>query len=122
MESFEAGKPVHITLKREGYYPAEIDFEPIRDAQSVNLILQPLGRAAYINIPQVFGGGADPVIEINGRRIGDKIPVHMYPIPAGVQVQVRIRNNFTGAMVEKSIVVEPDNKQDLELIIGAPPK
>lgn len=121
-ESFEAEKTVHITLKKEGYYPSEIDFQALRDAQSLRLNLQQLGRAAYINIPQVFSGGSDPIIEINGRTIGDKLPVRMYPIPAGVEVQIRARNRFTGAMAETSVNLEPDSKRDLELIIGAPPR
>lgn len=117
-----ANKSVHITLKKEDYYHSEIDFTPLRDAQSAHLTLQPLGRAAYINIAQVFGGGSDPIIEINGRRVGDKMPIRMYPIPAGVEVQIRARNAFTGTMTETSVLLEPDSKRDLELIIGAPPR
>ena len=79
--------------------------------------MQPLGRAAYISV-RVINGGSNPVVEINGRRIGDR-NVQVYPIPAEVPVQIRARNAFTGAMAETSVQLGADQKKSIELILGA---
>lgn len=118
--NMEGNKPIHVTLKKDGYYPYEIDFTPVKDAQSLQAVLQPLGRAAYITI-SVINGGANPVVEVNGRRIGEKPPVAVYPIPAGLPVQIRARNAFTGVMAERTITLEADQRQKIELILGAGP-
>lgn len=117
--NLEGNKPVHVTLRRDGYYPYEIDFTPIKDAQSLRALLQPLGRAAYVSI-NVINGGTDPVLEVNGRRIcGNSTDI--YPIPAGVPVQIRARNGFTGAMAETTVTLEAEQKKSVELILGVAP-
>lgn len=118
--NMEGNKAIHVTLKKEGYYPYEIDFTPVKDAQSLQAVLQPLGRAAYITI-NVINGGANPIVEVNGRRIGEKAPVAIYPIPAGLPVQIRARNAFTGAMAEQTITLEAEQRKKIELILGAGP-
>ncbi|MBX3039515.1 MAG: serine/threonine protein kinase [Bdellovibrionaceae bacterium] len=117
MVQLPARKSIHITFKKDGYYPYEIDFTPVSNAQPLQANMQPLGRAAYISV-LVINGGSSPVIEINGRRVGDT-NVQVYPIPAGVPVQIRARNSFTGAMAETSVSLEADQKKTVELILGA---
>ena len=58
-------------------------------------------KSAYVSIALV-GGGADPLIEINGKRIGEKAPIDLYPIPAGVPVTIRAVNGFTGGQATQT--------------------
>ena len=112
-------KPVHITLRKEGFYPYEIDFTPIKDAQSLQANMQPLGRVAFVSI-HVINAGLEPIIEINGRRVGScNDTVTMYPIPAGVPVQLRARNPNTGGMAESTVTLEADQKKNIDLILGS---
>ncbi|MBX2987484.1 MAG: serine/threonine protein kinase [Bdellovibrionaceae bacterium] len=123
MLDMPSGRVHHITLKREGYYPHESDFTPVKDAQTLKATLQPLGRAAYVTISLVNGGN-NPVLEVNGRRLGEKITdrlVQPYPIPAGVPVQIRARNSFTGAMAEQTVTLQPEQRKNVELILGTTP-
>lgn len=117
MLELPARKSLHITMKKDGHYPYEIDFTPVSNPQTLQANMQPLGRAAYISV-RVINGGSNPVVEINGRRIGDR-NVQVYPIPAGVPVQIRARNAFTGAMAETSVQLGADQKKSIELILGA---
>lgn len=114
--NLEGNKTVHVTLKKENFFHYEIDFTPVKDAQSLIGNMQPLGHAAQISI-NLQNGGIKPVIEVNGRVIGDLPPVASYPIPANVPVQIRARNSF-GAMAETTVTLEPDQKKGVELILG----
>lgn len=117
--NFEGQRPFHVTLKKDGFYYYEIDFTAVRDAQPLQANLQPLGQhAAYLSF-HLIGGGTDPVVEINGHRVGDPAPIEKYPIPARVPVQIRARNAFTGAMAETTVTLQPDEwKKNLELVLG----
>lgn len=116
MFEMEGNKLVHVSLKKEGYYPYAIDFTPIKNAQSMEADMQPLNRASYVSIRLINGGG-NPVVEINGQRVcGNQ--VDLYPIPAGLPVQIRVRNPFTGAMAEQTVTLQADQKKVIELILG----
>lgn len=114
--NMEGNKQVHVTLKKEGFFHYEIEFQAVKDAQSLRGVLQPLGRAAYVQI-NVLNGGVDPIVEVNGRRICDHSNGMNYPIPAGVPVQIRARNSF-GAMAETTVTLDADQKKAVELILG----
>lgn len=116
MFELPAKDSIHITFKKEGYYPYEIDFNPVTNAQSLQANMQPLGRTAFLNI-SLLNGGSKPVVEINGRRIGDT-NIRNYPIPANVPVQIRARNSYTGAMAETSVMLQADQKKTLELLLS----
>lgn len=117
MFELEGNKPVHVSLQKEGYYPYEIDFTPVKNAQSLEADMQPLNRASYVTVRLINGGG-NPLVEINGKKVCSN-NLDLYPIPAGLPVQIRARNPFTGAMAEQTVTLQADQKKAIELILGA---
>jgi eukaryotic-like serine/threonine-protein kinase len=120
--NLQAQKAVHVTLKKEDHYFYEIDFTPIKDAQSLNARLLPTNRQAAFVLVNVINGGFSPVIEINGQKVGDKPPfTDLYPVPAQSPVTIRARNEFTGAMAETTVNLNPEARKNVELILGLRP-
>lgn len=119
MQEFEGNKSVHVSLKRDGYYPYDIDLVPVKNAQTLSAVMQPLSHTGFLSV-HVSNGGTHPIVEINGKRICER-DAELYPIPAGVPVQVRARNSFTGAMAEQTITAEADQKKTIELILLGTP-
>ena len=95
----EGKKPCHVTLIKDRFLPYEREMIADRDALTYTATMMPLPSAGYLTI-NVVAGGDNPLIEINGQRLGEKAPVTNYPIPAGVPVLVRARNPFSGTFAE----------------------
>ncbi len=112
----EGKKPFHITLVKDRYLPYERDMIADRDALTFNATMLPLPRAGYLTI-NVVAGGDNPLIEINGQRLGEKPPITNYPIPAGIPVIVRARNPFSDTFAEQSVTIQNNQKKTIELIL-----
>ena len=110
------GKEFAITLKKEGYLNYETVTKATNTASSIKATLQPAPRAAYIGIV-VSNAGANPVVEVNGQRLHEKLPIDRYTIPAGVPVKVHAHNPFTGATDEQTINLQENEKRNVELIL-----
>jgi serine/threonine protein kinase len=109
-------KDFAITLKKEGYLNYESVARADNNAYSVKATLQPAPRAAYIGII-VSNAGANPVLEVNGQRLHEKLPIDRYTIPAGVPVKIHAHNPFTGATDEQTINLQENEKRNIELIL-----
>ncbi len=112
----EGRKTFHVTLVKDRYLHYERDMVADRDALTYNLTLMPVPLAGYLTI-HVVAGGDNPLIEINGQRLGEKSPVTNYPIPAGVPVIVQARNPFTGTYAEQTVTIQNNQKKTIELIL-----
>ena len=112
----EGKKYFHMTLTKERYLPYEKDMIANSDATTYNATLQLLPRAGYLTI-NVVAGGNNPLIEINGQRLGEKPPITNYPIPAGIPVIVRARNPFSDTFAEQSVTIQNNQKKTIELIL-----
>lgn len=114
--SVVGNKDFAITLKKEGYLNYETLARATNNAYSVKATLQPAPRAAYIGII-VSNAGANPVVEVNGQRLHEKLPIDRYTIPAGVPVLIHAHNPFTGAAAEQTVNLQENEKRDIELIL-----
>lgn len=105
-----------LTLTKQGYLNRETIVQATSDAQSFKNTLQPAPEAAYISI-HAINGGANPIIEVNGQRLNEKLPIERYTIPAGIAVKIRAHNPFTGASAEQTVNVKVNEKRTVELIL-----
>jgi serine/threonine-protein kinase len=112
----EGNKAFALTLKKDGYLNYETSATATGNAQSVKATLQPVPKAAYISV-NLINGGANPVLEVNGQRLNERVPIEKYTIPAGVPVRIHAHNPFTGATAEQTITVEENQKKSIELIL-----
>lgn len=110
-----AGKKFSLRLDKTGYFPHESDFTPKRDGSSVNITLLQ-GRSGYLTL-DVINGGADPIIEINGQRINDRLPLSQYRIPANIPVRIRVYNPYSQVTAEKTVMVKENERASLHLIL-----
>jgi len=65
----------------------------------------------------LINGGAQPVVEINGIKINETLPLKNYRIPAGIPVVIQVNNPFLGLKTEQTIVVQENESKTLELIL-----
>lgn len=112
----EGNKPFHITLTKEQFLTYEQGLTVDRDGFTHRATLQPLPKAGYVSI-NLVQGGENPVIEVNGQRLGEKPPIVNYKVPAGVPVMIRVRNPFAGTSAEKLVTVGDNQKANVELIL-----
>ncbi len=112
----EGKKSFHITLVKDRYLPYERDMIADNDAVTYSATMLPLPRAGYLTI-NVVAGGDNPMIEINGQRLGEKPPITNYPIPAGIPVVVRAHNPFSDTFAEQSVTIQSNQKKTIELIL-----
>ncbi len=112
----EGKKSFHMTLVKDRYLPYERDMIADRDAVTFSATMLPLPRAGYLTI-NIVAGGDNPMIEINGQRLGEKPPITNYPIPAGIPVVVRAHNPFSDTFAEQSVIIQNNQKKTIELIL-----
>jgi serine/threonine-protein kinase len=112
----EGNKQAHLTLAKDGYITYELDLKVTQDGTTHQATLQPLPKAGYLSVTLVQGG-QNPIIEINGQRLGEKPPIVNYRVPAGVPVTIKARNPFTGAYAEQTLTVGNNQKKSIELIL-----
>lgn len=113
-----ADKEYNIKMIKEGFITYETFWTPIKSGDSLRGTLQPFPKSAYISISIMSGGGANPIVEVNGQRLSEKPPISKYTIPADVPVIVKATNPYTGATDSKTIKVSPFLKENVELMLG----
>lgn len=116
--SLTPDKEYTIKLVKEGYITYETFWTPVKSGDTLKGTLQPYRNTAYISISIMSGGGANPIIEVNGEKLTEKPPIAKYTIPADVPVTIKATNPFTGATAEKTIKVNPYLKENVELMLG----
>ena len=109
----EANKDFKLSLKKEGYLPYTKIEKAEKNAHSVKAtLMQSAIGYVYINLK---GGGADPVIVVNGVRLSEKPPIKLYAVPAKIPILIRAYDPFSKKSTEQTITVNPDQKRYVEL-------
>ncbi len=114
--TLEGHKEFHLALKKDGYVTYETVKKLTENATTIRTTLQPLPRSAYINIA-VVNGGAKPIIEVNGQRLSEKLPVQNYAIPANTRVSVKAYNPFSKLAAEEQVYLEAQQRKTVELVL-----
>ena len=109
----EANKDFKLSLKKDGYLPYTISEKAEKNAHSIKAtLMQSAIGYVYINLK---GGGADPVIVVNGVRLSEKPPIKLYAVPAKIPILIRAYDPFSKKSTEQTITVNPDQKRYVEL-------
>ncbi len=109
-------RSLNINLKKDGYLKYDGSVTVTSNAQSIKATLQPMPQSAFISV-NLINGGANPILEVNGQRLNEKIPIERYSIPANIPVRIRAHNPYTGASAEQTITIRENEKWNVELIL-----
>lgn len=111
-----ANKQTYITLKKDDYLYAELPVSLTKEAESfdVNLKSEPMG---YLNIEIILGAGSNPFIELNGQRLGDKLPIQKYPVPVNRPLRIKGVNPYTQAVDEQIVTLSTGERKDIKLVL-----
>ncbi len=119
--TIEGHKEFHLALKKDGYVTYEAVKKLAENATTIRATLQPLPRSAYINI-NVVNGGAKPIVEVNGMRLVERMPVQNYAIPANTRVSVKAYNPFSKLQAEETVLLDAQQRKTVELVLKAKPR
>lgn len=110
-----SNKDVVLKLEKIGYLAYENTIYASESGKTFRATLLS-GKSGALNLA-LINGGAQPVVEINGIKISDKLPLKNYRIPAGIPVVIQASNPFLGLKSEQTIIVEENESKSLELIL-----
>lgn len=110
-----ANKDVTLKLQKIGYMPYENTIFSAENGKTFKTSLMS-GKTGALSLA-LINGGAQPVVEINGVKINDSLPLKNYRIPAGMPVVIQARNPFLGLKSEQTIIVQENESKSLELIL-----
>ena len=110
-----ANKDVVLKLQKIGYMSYENTIFSADNGKTFKTSLMS-GKTGALSLALV-NGGAQPVVEINGVKINDALPLKNYRIPAGMPVVIQARNPFLGLKSEQTIIVQENESKSLELIL-----
>jgi serine/threonine-protein kinase len=110
-----ANQDVVLTLKKIGYLEYENTIYSAENGKTIKTTLLS-GKTGALNLA-LINGGAQPVVEINGIKINETLPLKNYRIPAGIPVVIQVNNPFLGLKTEQTIVVQENESKTLELIL-----
>ncbi len=119
--SVEKNKATKISLLKDGYLPYDRSERFVNLTQSIKATLQLTAQVGYISL-DVPNGGSSPVVIINGTRLQEKLPLNLYAIPANIPITIKVSNPFAKLSAEQSIVVGPNQKRQLKMLLTADPK
>lgn len=113
-QRIEAGKDFKLGLSLGGYqYYETLDRASI-NGKLLHAQLLKLPDTGYVSI-DVIGGGSDPVITINNKRIEQKLPITMYGVPANTPLVIKAYNPFTKRTASETITIGTAQKRNLNL-------
>jgi eukaryotic-like serine/threonine-protein kinase len=110
-----SNKDVVLKLQKMGYLAYENTIYSTENGKTFKTTLLS-GKSGALNLA-IVNGGAQPVIEINGMKINDTLPLKNYRIPAGLPVVIQVSNPFLGLKTQQTIIVEENESKSLELIL-----
>ena len=114
----EAGREFHLTIHKDGFIRYERPTEKAGPGlYRFEANLQPEPPMGYVAI-EVYNGGADPVITVNGQPLNDKSQLSRYAIPAGVPVRIRASNPFAQMAAEEVVTVGQSQKKTIKLYMS----
>lgn len=113
----EEGRAYNLKLRKEGYINYESKLLVSDNPTTFQATMQPLSAPAYLTI-NVINGGVNPIIEINGQLLTEKVPIEKYPVPANTTLRIFGKNPFLNLTDETTVVVKPNERKTIELILG----
>ena len=114
----EAGREFHLSIHKDGFIRYERPNEKAGPGlYRFEATLQPEPPMGYVAI-EVYNGGADPVITVNGQPLQDKSQLSRYAIPAGVPVRIRASNPFAQLSAEEVVTVGQSQKKTIKLYMS----
>ncbi len=117
----EKNKSTKISLLKDGYLPYDRTEHFPNLTQSLKATLQLAAQIGYISL-DVPNGGSSPVVIINGTRLQERLPLKLYAVPANIPITIKVSNPFAKLSAEQSIVVGPNQKRQLKMLLTADPK
>ncbi len=110
-----SNKDVILKLQKIGYMPYENTiFSTVNGKTFKTTLLS--GKSGALNLA-LINGGAQPIVEINGIKINDALPLKNYRIPAGMPVVIQVSNPFLGLKSQQTIIVQENESKSLEMIL-----
>jgi hypothetical protein len=106
-----------LRLKKEGYVDYENKIRATQNPTTLKATMMPVTEPAYISI-KVINGGANPIVEINGRILAEKVPIENYRVPSNTPLKIFAKNPFTQLTDEVKVVIQPNQRKNIELILG----
>lgn len=116
IRSMTKNQKITLSLKKDNFLPYDREISITQDAFIIDATLQPATKMAYVSI-RIRNGGENPVIEVNGRKLSEKLPIERYPIPSGIPIVVKATNPFTGTYAEQTITVGAEQKKTIDLVL-----
>lgn len=110
-----SNKDVVLKLQKIGYLAYENTIYASESGKTFKTSLLS-GKSGALNLALV-NGGAQPIIEINGIKINDSLPLKNYRIPAGMPVVIQARNPFLGLKSQQTIIVQENESKSIEMIL-----
>ena len=111
-----ANKESIISLKKEFYFQYE-SIQNLQQTGSLVATLQPMPKAAYLNI-NVQNGGLNPVVFVNGQRLTEKPPIKRYTVSADTEIIVSAINPVTQFKDQVKVKVGANIEKNIDLILG----
>ncbi len=111
-----ANKDSVIVLKKEFYFQYETK-QNLQQTGSLVATLQPMPKAAYLNI-NVQNGGLNPVVFVNGQRLTEKPPIKRYTVSADTDIIISAINPVTQFKDQVKVKVGANVEKNIDLILG----
>lgn len=113
----EANRVYDLRLKKDGFVDYENKIKATQNPMTFKATMMAVTDPAFISI-KVINGGVNPIVEINGRILAEKIPIENYRVPSNTPLKIFAKNPFTQLTDEVIVVVQPNQKKNIELILG----
>ena len=110
-----SNKDTILKLQRIGYMTYENTIYASENGKTFKTSLLS-GKSGALNLA-LINGGAQPIVEINGIKINDALPLKNYRIPAGMPVVIQASNPFLGLKSQQTIIVQENESKSLEMIL-----
>ena len=110
-----ANKDLVLKLQKIGYMSYENTIYASESGKTFKTSLLS-GKTGAINLA-LINGGAQPIVEINGTKINDALPLKNYRSPAGMPVVIQASNPFLGLKSQQTIIVQENESKSLEMIL-----
>ncbi len=111
-----ANKESIISLKKEFFFQYE-SIQNLQQTGSLVATLQPMPKAAYLNI-NVQNGGLNPIVFVNGQRLTEKPPIKRYTVSADTEIIVSAINPVTQFKDQVKVKVGANVEKNIDLILG----
>ncbi|GIL18461.1 MAG: hypothetical protein BroJett040_22120 [Oligoflexia bacterium] len=116
--SIETNRLFRLKLLRDGYLPYEMpSVKANPDGYTLKATMMPEPPSGYVTI-EVFNGGVDPVITVNGVRLTEKPPIQNYKVPAGANVTIKAVNPYSNLQAQESFVIGQGQRKFVRLYLG----